>query len=122
MTKHIVVVDDDHLILEMAEVILTKAGYSVATADSHVYSNNLIYGRQKPDLIILDVIMPFMSGDSKVKALKRREQSSQIPTLLLSSRPEDELQRLVADSGADGYICKPFNEAQLLQRVEDHLN
>ena len=122
VSKQIIIIDDDKLILKMAEDILSEAGYSVEVADSNIYSNHLIYGPRKPDLIVVDVMMPLMTGDSKVKALKRREKSSDIPVLLTSSLEEEKLKKLTDESGADGYVCKPFTQKSLLEAVRSHLN
>lgn len=75
------------------------------------------YGRNRPDLILLDVMLPVIDGAKKARMLKEKELTRGIPILLISSKPEDELRRLVTESGADGYIRKPFSERQVLERV-----
>ncbi len=65
--------------------------------------------------------MPLMSGDKKVRALKRRDQSSGIPILLISGKEEAELQSLASEVGADGYLTKPFNAATLVSTIRTHL-
>lgn len=121
MGKHIVVIDDDPVTLMMVSDFLSEAGFQVSVAECGVYSNHLIYGRRKPDLILLDVMMPMMSGDRKVQALKRREKSRNIPVVLMSSKEEIELQHLVRQSGADGYLHKPFNSQFLIKKINDFL-
>jgi DNA-binding response OmpR family regulator len=121
MTKHIVIIDDCQVTLAMASDYLTAAGYDVATAECGVYANHLIYGRQAPDLILLDLVLPLMSGEKKARLLKFREKSRHIPILLMSSRQEEELQRITAMSGADGYITKPFTADDLVRTVRTHL-
>jgi len=115
--KHIVVIDDCLVTLAMVKDFLRTAGYRVSTAECGVYSNHLIYGQKQPDLILMDVMMPLMSGDRKVKALKRREKSRNIPILLMSSKEKGELRGLAAKSGADGYLTKPFDAKQLVEIV-----
>ena len=115
--KHILVIDDDPVVLAMAADFLKEAGYRVSTAKDAIYSNDVIYGTDPPDLILMDVMMPLMSGDKKVRALKRRDQSSAIPVLLISGKEERELQRMAAEVGADGYLTKPFNAARLVDKV-----
>jgi len=122
MSKRIVVIDDDPVVLAMVSDYLREAGFSVSVAECGVYSNHLIYGRQKPDLILLDVMMPMMSGDKKVQALKRRKQSRHIPVVLMSSKEELELQHLTKQTGADGYLRKPFSSDFLIQKINTHLN
>lgn len=119
--KHILVIDDDPVVLAMAQDFLEEAGYRVSTASDAIYSNDVIYGISPPDLILMDVMMPLMSGDKKVRALKRRDQSSAIPVLLISGKEEAELQRIASEVGADGYLTKPFNAAKLVSTVRSHL-
>lgn len=119
--KHILVIDDDPVVLAMAQDFLEEAGYRVSTAKDAIYSNDVIYGTDPPALILMDVMMPLMSGDKKVRALKRRDRSSAIPVLLVSGKEEDELRRLASEVGADGYLTKPFNAEKLVDIVRSHL-
>lgn len=119
--KHILVIDDDPVVLAMAQDWLEDAGYRVSVAKDAIYSNDVIYGNDPPELILMDVMMPLMSGDKKVRALKRRDRSSAIPVLLISGKEENELQRLASEVGADGYLAKPFNAAKLVEMVRFHL-
>lgn len=121
MSKHIVVIDDCPLTLAMVSDFLAEAGFRVSTADCGVYSNHLIYGPAQPDLILLDVMMPLMSGTRKARALKSRERSRAIPVLLISSKEEQELRLLAEESGADGYLTKPFSADRLVRKVREAL-
>lgn len=121
MQKHIVVIDDDLLILTMARDFLQDAGFQVSTSDSGLFSNHIIYGTNPPDLIIIDVMMPLLNGDQKIKTLKSKARSRDIPVLLMSSKKTDELQKLADDAGADGIICKPFTPISLVQSVRNYL-
>ena len=84
--RHILVIDDDPVVLAMARDFLENAGYRVSVAKDAIYSNDVIYGSDPPELILMDVMMPLMSGDKKVRALKRRDRSSNIPVLLISGK------------------------------------
>ena len=119
--KHILVIDDDPVVLAMAQDFLEEAGYRVSTAADAIYSNDVIYSSSPPNLILMDVMMPLMSGDKKVRALKRRDRSSGIPVLLISGKEEQELQRLAGEVGADGYLTKPFDARKLVDTVRRHL-
>lgn len=118
MRKHIVVIDDCRVTLAMVSDYLSDAGFKVSTAECGVYSNHLIYGSNTPDLILLDVMMPLMSGEKKTRLIKRREKSCHIPILLMSSKQEDELRSIAARSGADGYLTKPFSAGKLVEAIE----
>ena len=122
MTKHIVVIDDCRVTLAILTDMLEEAGFKVSTAEDSVYSNHLIYGTSPPDLILLDVMLPHMSGDKKATILKNREKSRDIPLLLISSKEEQELLTIVARTGANGFLRKPFNAEQLLTTVHSHLS
>lgn len=117
MSKHILVIDDDPVLLTMTREYLEDAGFKVSTADCGIYSNHIVYGTPPPDLIVLDVIMPLMSGVKKAKLLKQREKSSHIPIILMSSKTEVELKVLAQEAMADDYLCKPFSAEQLTAKV-----
>ena len=117
MNEHILVIDDDPVLLTMAKEYLEAAGFKVSTADCGIYSNHIVYGAQPPDLIVLDVIMPLMSGVKKAKLLKQREKSAHLPILLMSSKAEGELKGLAQEAMADDYLCKPFTADQLTAKV-----
>jgi len=116
--QRILVVDDSEIVLEMAREALEGAGFEVATALNAKDADAYIFCPKQPSLIIMDVMMPVLDGDKKAKMLKANEQSRNIPILLLSSKPESELRWLVKESGADGFIRKPFAHRQLVEKVE----
>ena len=118
MSKHILVIDDDPVLLAVVGDYLTEAGFTVSTADCGIYSNNIIYGSNPPDLIVLDVIMPLMSGAKKAKLLKQREKSAHIPIILMSSKDEQELKAIAQDCMVNGYLCKPFTAEQIVDKVK----
>ena len=89
MKAKILIVDDSEIVLEMARDALEEGGFSVITAAGIVEANAFIYAEDKPDLIILDVMLPILDGDKKAKMLKDDELTRHIPILLISSKPED---------------------------------
>jgi len=115
--QHVLVIDDDPVLLAMVGDYLKEAGFKVSTANCGIYSNHIIYGSDPPDLIVLDVIMPLMSGVKKAKLLKQRPKSAQIPIILMSSKDEPELRELAEDAGVDDYLRKPFSAEQLVDKV-----
>ncbi len=120
-SKRIVVIDDSKLVLAVVTDALEAAGYEVIATDSGIEANRYIYSHRQPDLILIDVMMPLLNGDRKVRLLKQREASSRIPIILMSTKPREELANLTRDSGADGFIQKPFDEQSLVHQVNQLL-
>ncbi|HEY6009517.1 MAG TPA: response regulator [Geobacteraceae bacterium] len=119
--RRVLIVDDSELVLAMARDALEEAGYEVFTATNGIEANSFIFSPEKPDLIILDVMLPMLDGNKKAKLLKEKDFSRDIPIVLLSSKSEDELQRLVAEAGVNGYIRKPFTNATIIATVRKYL-
>jgi len=117
MKKKILVVDDEGDILHFLELVLREKGYEVATASS---GHEALTRAQmaKPDLILLDIMMPQMDGWEVLKLLRVDDETSDIPVAMLSARTEakDRVQGL--QEGAVDYICKPFSLDELLAKVE----
>jgi len=114
----VLVVDDSEIVLDMARDVLEKRGFEVVTALNAKVADSFIYGGEKPDVIVMDVMLPVLDGDKKTRMLKDDASTSGIPVLLLSSKPEDDLIILVKESGADGYIRKPFAPGHLVGKIE----
>lgn len=119
MSKRVLVVDDSDIVLEKAGEALVAKGYEVFTASSAKDADRYIYGDCRPDIIIMDVMMPLLDGDRKTRMLKDDDSTRNIPVLLLSSKSEEELSQLVAESGADGFIRKPFTFREMTERIKE---
>ncbi len=121
MNEKILIIDDSELVLAMAKDALEQAGYQVLTATNGIEANRYIFSKERPDLIIMDIMMPMLDGNKKAKLLKENEVSRDIPILLLSSKSEAEMRTLMAEAGANGYILKPFTAAQITDTVRNCL-
>jgi len=120
--KKVLIIDNCQLVFEMAKDALNISGYEVHTATNGIEANQHIYSvDKKPDLILLEIVMPMLAGNKKALLLKQSEQSKDIPILFISNKPEDELKGLVADTGVDGYICKPFSKYKLIDAVRNQI-
>ncbi len=124
----ILVVDDNSDIVAIAKTILEKEGYVVQTADNglEVFSR---LEEQKPDLIILDIMMPHMGGMAVLKRLKGTAETSSIPVIMLTAKSEDEDKTESYKLGVYYYITKPFTTTQLINVInfvlrgdQKHLN
>jgi DNA-binding response OmpR family regulator len=122
MDKTILIIDDSELVLAMAKDALQEAGFRVETATNGIEANRFIFSKKKPDLIIMDIMMPMLDGNKKAKILKENEMSKDIPILLLSSKSDDEMRKLTEEAGADGYLLKPFSPAEITGRVRKCLS
>ena len=114
--SHIFVVDDNELAREVARAVLEDAGYRVRCFGS-AFQLNAAIRDQRPDLILLDVLMPALGGEQVAQILKRYEFSSDIPILLYSELPEQELVDLCSLIGAEGYIRKSAAVVELADEV-----
>ena len=117
----ILVVDDNQDLLDIVKIILEKSGYVVQTA----YSGMEVFSRleeQKPDLIILDIIMPQMDGLKVLQQLKGNSDYTSIPVILLTVKVQHEDVLEGYRLGADYYIFKPFTSTQLINGIYFLLN
>ena len=117
MKRKILVVDDEEDILNFLEMVLTEKGYEVVTAAGGHEALTRVQ-IERPDLVLLDVMMPQMDGWEVLKLLRVDETTAQVPVAMLSARTEarDRVQGL--QEGAIDYICKPFSLQQLLGKIE----
>jgi len=113
MTKTILVVDDEKRLVSLVESYLTQEGYRVVTARDGREAL-FVARREKPDLIILDVMMPEMDGYEFMRQY-RREQDT--PIILLTARVDDDEKIVGLELGADDYVTKPFRPRELTARV-----
>ena len=114
------VVDDDPVIQKLLQVNFELEGYKVLTASDGV--EGLERARAElPDAIILDIMMPKMNGLDVARALKASDDTKDIPVLLLSAKAQASDVAQGMEIGADDYVTKPFDPAELLERVGDLL-
>ena len=116
----ILVVDDDHMLLTMISHILEQNGYEVLTIDNGEEALQTAVDHL-PDLIILDIMMPHMSGLEVCRRLKANPDTSLIPVILLTAN--DFIDDKVAgfELGVQDYITKPFNTQEFVSRVKSHV-
>ena len=117
MKTCILIADDEPNQLELMDFNLTNAGFSIIKASNGIHALELIENHS-PDLIILDWMMPKMSGIDVCRTLRSRSETKQIPIIILSARSEDSDKSLGLDTGADDYISKPFSPKELISRVK----
>jgi len=113
-TMRILVVDDDPPSVKMISFLLREEGYDVISADNGITALELV-DREAPDLLILDVMMPQLDG---FEVCKRIRQKGDVPIIFLSAKGETVDKVAGLQMGADDYLAKPFEPAELLARVK----
>lgn len=117
----IVLVEDEAQIARIVEIKLKNKGYEVAHAVDGGAGLEMIQ-RERPDLVLLDVMMPVMDGYTLLRTLRADPELAKIPVVMLSAKGQerDILQGL--EGGAVDYIVKPFSPSELVARVQRHLS
>lgn len=113
----ILVVEDESGIQELIRVSLVRQGYVVQCADS-VETADPILKRWRPQLLILDWMLPGESGLAWCRTLRRDEDSEHLPIMLITARGEESDRVRGLESGADDYISKPFSPKEMVARVK----
>lgn len=117
MPQTVLVVDDERDIVDLVRYNLTQAGFRVVSATDGRQALDLAR-RERPDLIVLDLMLPVLPGAEVARHLKQDEATRAIPILMLTARGE-EVDRIVGfELGADDYVVKPFSPRELVLRVQ----
>lgn len=114
--KKILIVDDEPDILEFLQYNLKKEGYEVVTAQDGRQAID-VAEREKPNLILLDIMMPEMDGVETCRQLRTRKEFNDTPIAFLTARDEDFSQIAALDVGGDDYITKPIKPRVLMSRI-----
>ncbi|MEZ4638879.1 MAG: response regulator transcription factor [Caldilineaceae bacterium] len=114
MKKRILVVDDDRTLLELLRAHLQRHDYDVVVAENGATALRMAY-QSHPDLIILDVMMPEMSG---IEVCKRLREMSNTPIIMLTALSQENYVIKALDAGADDYVRKPYTIGELLARIK----
>jgi len=112
----VLVVDDDRVIQQLLQVNLELEGYDVVTADNGHDALRLIKDL-RPDLVLLDVMMPKLDGREVCRRIKADPSVASIPVIFLSARAQDMDINSGLDLGASAYLTKPFDPVDLLEAV-----
>ena len=115
-TPCILVVDDQPINVQLLKRKLEREGIRVLTATNGVEALAAI-GKEKPDLILLDVMMPDMDGIEVCQRLQGREDTRSIPIIFITSYEDDEVRARALNTGAVDYFLKPFDDEDLLNAI-----
>jgi DNA-binding response OmpR family regulator len=120
MKKSILLVDNNPDTLKILTVILEGEGYTIDTAVDGEKALAQV-GVLPPQLILLDLMLPKLNGIDVCRILKGSETTRRIPVVILTAKSNDEAKKGAASAGADGYLLKPFDPADLIDRVKGFL-
>jgi len=118
MRERIVVVDDERIILELTSMILTSKGYEVFTADNPLEGLAMV-ARHSPAVVLLDYMMPRMDGMTVLR--KIRQEFSDSYVIMFTGKGSEEIAVELMKAGASDYILKPFNNQDLVERIDSVL-
>ncbi|MDO4997152.1 MAG: phosphate regulon transcriptional regulator PhoB [Neisseria sp.] len=116
MSARILVVEDEAAIQTLIRFNLEQAGFEVACADS-VEAAQVLLNQQLPDLLVLDWMLPKMSGVEWTRKLRAEARTRLLPVILLTARGEEHDKEQGLNGGADDYLTKPFSPRELVARV-----
>lgn len=117
MSATILTVEDDDAVRQMLVMALRRGGYAVSEAENAAAARIAIY-EQRPDLVLLDWMLPDMSGIELARALKRDPSTRDLPIIMLTARGEEADRVRGLEVGADDYVVKPFSPHELLARIK----
>lgn len=120
MRKKILVVDDSATILMMVRMVLGKDRYQLVMAGNgeEALEKAVV---ERPDLVLMDVVMPKMNGLDACRAMRGRPETRSIPIILVTTRGEAESVERGYESGCTDYVTKPINGLELLSKVQSCL-
>ena len=113
----ILAVDDEKHIVRLVQITLEKEGYELITASNGREALEKV-ASEKPDLVVMDVMMPEMDGLEALSKMKSDPMTSDIPVIMLTAKAQDSDVFRGWQSGADLYLTKPFNPAELVTFVK----
>ncbi len=115
--KQILIVEDEKAIRDMIAFGLRRAGYEVLEAEDCRTARHKVADRL-PDLLLVDWMLPDMSGLELTRALKKDDATREVPVIMLTARAEEDDKIRGLDGGADDYVTKPFSPRELLARIK----
>ncbi|TLP60402.1 response regulator [Parasedimentitalea maritima] len=118
MGRHVVLIEDEPNIIEAIRFLLTREGWTVE-AHSDGQDAIAVIKAAKPDLVILDLMLPGKSGMEIIKDLREQEKMTQLPVLMLTARGQARDREMAEKAGVSRFMTKPFSNTEVLAAVRD---
>ena len=115
--KRVLIIEDDRDIVELVRYNLTQEGFQVTAANDGA-SGLALVKKTPPDLLLLDLMLPKLSGLEICKAIRREQTLNRLPILMLTARGEESDRIIGLELGADDYVTKPFSPRELAARIK----
>lgn len=122
MMSEVLVVEDEEHIQRLVKIVLEKNGHHVSTADTGEEALEKLDGGLKPQLILLDIMMPGIDGLQVLRKVKSNQLTKDIPVVMLTALAQESVVLQGIKLGARGYIRKPFHPKDLVERVTSFLS
>jgi CheY-like chemotaxis protein len=119
--RHILVVEDNDMNMQLVEFLLEEGGYRIVKATSGEEALAIARDGTTPDLILMDIHLPGMDGLSVVRAIKADERTARIPVLALTAHAMRGDKDRFLEAGCDGYISKPIDVKTFIASIERYL-
>ncbi len=114
----IMVVEDNEDVAYLLKFMLSREGFNVSSAEDGRQATALIVGEEPPDLVLLDIMIPYINGFQLLEKIKSTQGWKDVPVIMLTSKSQESDVVRALDQGATDYIIKPFQADELLARVK----
>ncbi|MBC7792062.1 MAG: response regulator [Clostridia bacterium] len=121
MGKRILMVDDSTTVLSFEKLMFRGSDYELVTAGNGAEALGVARGPKRPDIILLDVVMPEMDGLECCRQLKSDDTTRSIPIIMVTTKGDPAMVTEAYAAGCDDFITKPIARVELLQKVQGHL-
>ena len=121
MKKSIAIVEDEPFIIEALTFLLENEGFGVSAISDGAEAINFII-KSKPDLVILDIMLPNVSGMKILEDIRAIDEISHLPVLMLTAKAQKKDRRAAEDAGVSKFMTKPFDNEELIKHVKLMIN
>jgi CheY-like chemotaxis protein len=121
MSKRVLLVDDSETVIQFEKMILRGLGLELSSAKNGKLALERI-AVQKPDLVLLDLMMPDMDGIETLRRLKENPNMQNIPVVVVTTKGDPELVKQAFEAGCDDYVTKPIDKMELLSKIKGILS